>query len=84
MVNGFLEKMGLDPEHVKEQMKEHFKNGQNPWSFANGERCGGYNGHWKNKRAILVTKPTEVLEARVGQVLLPSIEVRNSTHWPWK
>jgi len=41
MVNGFLEKMGLDPEHVKEQMKEHFKNGQNPWSFANGERCGG-------------------------------------------
>lgn len=31
MVNGFLEKMGLDPEVVKEQVKEHFRNGQNPW-----------------------------------------------------
>ena len=31
-----------------------------------------------------MTKPTEVLEARVGQILLPTIEVRNSTHGPWK
>lgn len=81
MVNGFLEKMGLDPEVVKEQVKEHFRNGQNPWQFANGERCGG---QWKNKRAIIVTKPTDVLEACVGQVLFPTIEVRNATHWPWK
>jgi hypothetical protein len=61
MVNGFLEKMGLDPEVVKEQ----FQSGKNPWSFANGDRCR-QNGHWKNKRAILVTKPNEVLEACAG------------------
>ena len=32
----------------------------------------------------MIAKPNEVLEARAGQVLLPTIEVRNSTHWPWK
>ena len=46
MVNGFLEKMGvdLDVEKIAETC------GKNPWAFANGDRCGGH----KQKRAILV------------------------------
>ena len=79
MVHGFLEKMGVDPEQVKQQ----FMNQKNQWAFSDGERCG-QKGAWKNKRALLVTKPSDVLEATVGQVLLPSIEERNATHWPWK
>jgi hypothetical protein len=36
MVNGFLEKMGvdLDVEKITETC------GKNPWAFANGDRCG--------------------------------------------
>ena len=47
MVNGFLEKMGvdLDVEKIAETC------GKNPWAFANGDRCGGKH---KLKRAILV------------------------------
>ena len=46
MVNGFLEKMGVDVQKIADHV------GKNPWSFADGERCGG-NKH-KQKRALLV------------------------------
>jgi|APGre2960657423_1045063.scaffolds.fasta_scaffold99804_2 hypothetical protein len=65
MINGFLEKMGVPPETVKD-MKEHWKHQKDQWAFANGDRCGGQNGQWKKKRAILVTKPHDVLEACAG------------------
>lgn len=78
MVNGFLEKMGvdLDVEKIAETC------GKNPWAFANGDRCGG-NKH-KQKRALLVTRPEDVLEATIGQTLFVKIQIRNGTHWPWK
>ena len=58
---------------------------QEPWAFMGGKRCGG-NGEkpWKKKRAVVVSLPNDVLEAQPGQTLLPAIEMRNGTHWPWK
>lgn len=78
MVNGFLEKMGvdLDVEKITETC------GKNPWAFANGDRCGA-NRH-KQKRALLVARPEDVLEATIGQTLFVKIQIKNGTHWPWK
>ena len=39
---------------------------------------------WKLKRVEVVSVPENVLEACPGQMLMPSIELRNNTHWQWK
>jgi hypothetical protein len=77
MVNGFLEKMGVDID--VEKIAENY-GGKNPWAFANGDRCGGH----KLKRAQIVAKPQDVLEATLGQTLFVKIQIKNATHWPWK
>lgn len=41
-------------------------------------------GPWKQCRAQIITKPEEVLEAYAGQMLLPELEIKNGTFWPWK
>jgi hypothetical protein len=38
----------------------------------------------KKQRALLISKPNGVLEASPGQMLLPSIEMKNGTAWAWK
>jgi|DEB19_MinimDraft_2_1074335.scaffolds.fasta_scaffold57591_2 hypothetical protein len=78
MVNKFMEKLGAEmPEGAEEAMKK-----AQEWGFG-GARCGG-GGAWKKQRALLISKPNGVLEASPGQMLLPSIEMKNGTAWAWK
>jgi len=71
-----MEKMGMT---IPEEMQES-------WAFMGGKRCGGQGGEkpWKKKRAVVISQPTDVLEAAPGQTLIPTIEIRNGTHWSWK
>ena len=77
-----MEKIGVQmPEGKLEDMMHQAKQ---EWGFA-GPRCGGGgHGGMKKQRAIIVSKPTQTLEASPGQTILPSIEVKNATHWSWK
>ena len=51
------------------------------WNFKDGKKRGG---PWKTNRALLVNKPDDVLEAAPGQMILPTIQMRNATKWGWK
>ena len=94
MMKGFLGKMGVECKDgeipwgkLKEMKEEFMKNnncGENSWKFAGGEgRCGGKGAH-KMKRAVIVSKPEEVLECVPGSVILPELKIKNNTHWGWK
>ena len=48
---------------------------KNPWKNEG-------KGH-KEQRAVIVNQPS-LLEGTPGTILLPSIEVKNNTHWGWK
>lgn len=62
-------------------IESKFKN----WKMENkGEEGGCWGQNWNLKRAKIVSKPEEVLEANEGQVIFANIEVMNGTHWPWK
>jgi len=93
MISDFLGKMGVDCKEgeipwaeltkMKEEYCKNFK-GENSWRFAGGEgRCGGKGKH-KMQRAVIVSKPEEVLECMPGQVILPDLKIKNNTHWGWK
>lgn len=52
-----------------------------------GCRFGGHGkgGHkWGQKRAVILSKPEEVVECYKGKVNFIEVEVENQTHWPWK
>jgi len=49
-----------------------------------GGGCHGGNQVWKEKRAVVVKKPEDVIEAIPGQCIITEIEVLNDTFWPWK
>jgi len=59
MVNKFIEKLGVELPEGTEKAKKIAQE----WGFA-GARCEG--GGWKKQRALLVSKPDGVLEARPG------------------
>lgn len=76
MMCNFMEQMGINVAEVKEQWKEG--------GCDTEDACGWAKKDWKLKRVEIVSVPTDVLEACPGQLLLPSIELMNGTHWPWK
>lgn len=76
MVSKFYEKMGVSTT-TDEKVP-------NPWAFGNGEGRGQGCGGKKQKRAMLISKPSETLEGQPGTILMPTIEVKNATHWGWK
>ena len=67
---------GFDPqtEGVPAHDEDQFDTG------AFGEK----RSKWKEQRAIIVTKPQQPVEVRIGQVAFVPIEVLNQTKWPWK
>lgn len=75
MVGQFLEQMGINVDDVTKK----FHNEK-----ADGEGCGWAKKDWNIKRAEVVECPQQVLEATPGQMLLPSIVLKNGTYWPWK
>jgi len=77
MVGQFLEQMGINMEDVTKKFHEKAEG---------GEGCGPWGGKkgWNLQRAEVVEIPQNVLEALPGQILLPSIVLKNGTHWPWK
>jgi hypothetical protein len=80
MAAEFMTKMGMT-------VPEDMENMPNPWAFMNGKRfeCGPRGEKpWNKKRAIVVSQPTDVLEACPGQTLLPAISIKNGAHWAWK
>lgn len=46
--------------------------------------CHGGNQVWKEKRAMIISKPEDVFEAIPGQCIITEVEVLNDTFWPWK
>jgi hypothetical protein len=75
MIYNFMEQMGINVEDISKQCQEGA--GEMP-------DCGWNKKDWKLKRVEVVSVPDHVLEACPGQMLLPSIELHNGTHWPWK
>lgn len=59
-----------------EEMKKKFQNGEFKWESGQNQ--------WRAVRASVVSKPDQVLEAYSGQMLLPEIQIKNATYWPWK
>ena len=83
MIKQFLGKMGVDckGEEWKTMKKEWKMN--NPWKFSNGEnRCG--KGQHKLQRAVIVSKPEDVIECVPGSVVIADLKIKNNTHWNWK
>lgn len=78
MVGQFLEQMGLNLEDVTKKFQGFQAEG------ASEDMCGWAKKDWKLKRVEVVSFPQHVLEAVPGQMLLPTIELKNGTHWPWK
>lgn len=72
MIGQFLEQMGLNMEDVTKKMQE------------GGKGCGWNKQAWKCKRAEIVECPESILEGNPGEILLPSITLKNNTAWPWK
>lgn len=72
MVGQFLEQMGMNVEDVTKKFQE------------NTGGCGWNKQNWQEKRAEIVTFPEDVLEAQPNQMLLPAIQLKNGTAWPWK
>ena len=97
MINRFCKKMGSNPGDFNPEdfAKAFGKQGDmakmfgdpSEWQkkFAQGG-CGGFQGPpaWKEKRAVIVKKPEDVIEAFPGQCIIQEIEVLNDTYWPWK
>jgi hypothetical protein len=73
MVGQFLEQMGIDVESVTKKFEKN-EDGGNGWCKKD----------WSNKRSEIIECPQYVLVASPGQTLLPSIILKNGTHWPWK
>lgn len=69
MVSKFCEKMGQNPDEIKQHMQKF---------------CQNQEPVWKNKRARIVKKPEGVIEAIPGQCIITEVEVLNDTYWPWK
>lgn len=70
--------MGVDVNF--DDIESKFKN----WKMENKEEGCNWGQNWNIKRAKIVSKPEEVLEANEGQTIFANIEVMNGTHWPWK
>lgn len=74
-------------------MNDQQKPGDNPWAFGNGEGRGHASGFGgaksagglkQKQRALLISRPTYVLEGQPGTILMPTIEVKNATYYGWK
>lgn len=63
------------------EIEEKFKNWKQENKSENGCQWGQ---NWNLKRAQIISKPEDILECNAGQVIFPTIEVLNGTHWPWK
>ena len=48
--------------------------------FGNG--CS--RSKWSQIRAVVLNKPSDVLEAEPGSVIYVPVEIQNQTKWPWK
>ena len=79
MMMQFMDQMGINVEDIESQFNQY--QAQAPNQGKSNEWC---KKDWNAIRAIPVSIPDHVLEAFPGQMLLPSIEVQNGTHWPWK
>lgn len=69
MIKNFITKMGGDPQDLENFIATHKK-----------ENCGKH----KLKRAVILKKPEDVIEATPGKCVIVEIEALNDTHWPWK
>mmetsp|Transcript_48624 Transcript_48624/g.66064 ORF Transcript_48624/g.66064 Transcript_48624/m.66064 type:complete len:278 (-) Transcript_48624:190-1023(-) len=80
-ISNFLTEMGVEVDF--NDIESKFKNWKNENKGEEGGPCN-WGQNWNLKRAKIITKPEEVLEATEGQVIFANIEVMNGTHWPWK
>ena len=48
------------------------------------DNCCKEKMKWGEKRAIILSKPENVIEGECGQIIFADIEVQNQTKWPWK
>jgi hypothetical protein len=65
-----------------------------PWGGGRGGHCGGWKkqwkdaqgacGEWRNKKAILLSQPSQVLTGKPGEIIFANIEVQNGMNWSWK
>jgi hypothetical protein len=61
-----------------EEQKETTGEENTCWGF------GKERSKWSQVRAVILSQPTEVLEAEPGSVIFAPIEIQNQTKWPWK
>lgn len=60
------------------------------WGPFGGHGCHGQGfhnggkGYWNQRKAMVVSYPTQVLVGKPGDVIFADIEVENGMHWPWK
>jgi len=79
VIGQFFEQMGLNVDDITNKWK-----GESKGEGSVEDVCCWAKKDWKIKRVEVVSFPQQVLEAAPGQMLLPSIELRNGTHWAWK
>jgi len=74
LITGFVEKMGAKSDDVE----KHFD------KYLNKANKTENAGNYMQKRAVIVKKPENVIEAAAGQNMITEIEILNDTFWPWK
>lgn len=52
----------------------------NPWAMGESRSFCAKT----KQRALLINRPTYVLEGQPGSILMPTIEIKNATQWGWK
>ena len=74
LITDFVEKMGAKSDDVE----KHFD------KYLNKANKTKNAGNYMQKRAVIVKKPENVIEAAAGQNMITEIEILNDTFWPWK